>query len=130
MQHHDAITGTSPRSVIVDYSKKLTQAWNYALQIQKVSIENVWRSILKIRVPPLTPVKLRPEATGLTENKRVKLYESEYIAKKILIFNNLGWQRSQLVRLTVESPNVTVRDPQGNIILAQVRCRKYRSHPF
>ncbi|CAL8113289.1 unnamed protein product [Orchesella dallaii] len=118
-QHHDGITGTSPRLTMLDYSKKLTQAWNFLKQIQKLGIEAIWKHELKMDIPPLTEETSRKSFTNIGHRNSIKLYENTSVVKKVLLYNSLGWKTLRLVRLVVETSNVTVKGPEGEYILSQ-----------
>lgn len=119
-QHHDGITGTSPRNTMLDYARKLTKAWNFCRQIQRLALEHIWRKHLNLPVPPLVSDTVRNSYTSPSHKITVKLYENFNIVKKVVLFNSLGWKRSHLVRLQVEVASVSVRGPNGENVLAQV----------
>lgn len=134
-QHHDGITGTSPRNTMLDFARKLTQAWNFCRQIQRLSIESIWRKYLNIPIPPLVSEIERESYTASSNKAWIKLYENANIVKKVIIYNNLPWKRSQLVRLSIvgNNKNVAVKDPNGNEVVSQVineNIQKYFINQF
>ncbi|ODM95348.1 Alpha-mannosidase 2x, partial [Orchesella cincta] len=122
-QHHDGVTGTSPRTTMLDYSKKLTQAWNFLKQIQKVGIEAIWKHELKMEIPPLAEETSRKNHTHTGQKNPIKLYENTSVVKKVLLYNSLGWKIPRLVRLVVETLNVTVKGPGGEEVLSQINLK-------
>lgn len=120
-QHHDGITGTSPRPTMVDYAKKLFDAIRLSEHIQSVCVKLlIQRQVTGQYQPSLGNVG--NTFGNLADQVPLKLKEirDDHNVKKIVIFNSLGWDKSHLVRVLVDTPHVTIYGPGGEDVTSQV----------
>lgn len=114
--HHDGITGTSPRPTMIDYAKKLFDAIRFSEYIQSACV--------KLLIQRQDPSKLKAIGdtfANLADQVPLKLKDQEYdTVKKVVLFNSLGWRKSHLVRILVDTTNVKVFDASGEQITVQI----------
>lgn len=117
--HHDGITGTSRRSVMLDYMQRLTTA-----------ITTSYEAIGKISEKLLKKVGAPTDTVGDKSSSQVSLTGNiggtasfditggkSYV---LLYHNSLAWPRSQYVQLRVNAQNAQIFDCNGNEISSQV----------
>ncbi|XP_037294534.1 lysosomal alpha-mannosidase isoform X1 [Manduca sexta] len=112
MQHHDAITGTEKQHVTHDYERLLNQAIDDALLIARQAFNKVTQGdALK---PPLF------------EYARCRLNESSCHASEtsdqfiITVYNSLGWDLKEALRIPVVEGSYEVYAPNGQKIDSQL----------
>jgi len=113
-QHHDAVSGTEQQHVANDYAKRL--------YIGMESSEGVVSDVLGALVSgnsgnapvftfcPLNNVSVCPATSGLSQGQVIP----------VVIYNHLGWENNDYVRIAVPTANVEVTDDQDNVVAAQI----------
>lgn len=114
--HHDGITGTSPRPTMIDYARKLFDAIRFSEFIQSACVK-----LLVQRLGPSKRNAIGDTFANLADQVPLKLKDQENdIVKKVVLFNSLGWKKSHLVRILVDTTNVKVFDASGEQIIVQI----------
>ncbi|XP_054712990.1 alpha-mannosidase 2-like [Uloborus diversus] len=119
-QHHDAITGTSKGFVMRDYGQKLHTGINDAMSVtahvaQLFLMENTpegqtWTS-------QVYPDIYRPGSNEAS--KKLSIFVPDN-GRKVIVFNPLTIERTEVVRFKVRTAKVKVMDSSKNIILSQI----------
>ncbi|MGY6529311.1 MAG: alpha-mannosidase [Cyanobacterium sp.] len=95
-QFHDILPGTSITPVFTEAN----QLWQEVIQEGKLILNDCLRAI----------------ALNIDNEKRV-LLEGE---KRVVIFNSLNWQRSEIVEIDIDGQKYQVKDSQGNQLETQI----------
>ncbi|KAJ0639214.1 putative alpha-mannosidase [Helianthus annuus] len=117
-QHHDAVSGTSQQHVANDYAKRLA--------IGHKEAEKVVAESLACMVSP------KPECASLATNiqqcpllniSNCPPTEADLSSGKkliVVVYNSLGWKRSDVIRLPVGSENLAVYDSSEKDVESQI----------
>ncbi|CAB3234741.1 unnamed protein product [Arctia plantaginis] len=111
MQHHDAITGTEKEHVTHDYERILTQAVDDAMIIAKEAFNKVTQG--DASKPPIldfTRCHLNESSCYISENSE------QFI---VTVYNPLGWQVREPIRIPVDDAKYEVFGPDGKQIKTQ-----------
>ena len=101
-----------------DYGQKLLEAKQMSTKIQMLATESIlFNENHNHSVSELPRLTTDYEQSSFEELPK-KLPIS--LNRKIILFNNLGWKRIQLVKVVVEKTNVKVIGPDGRNIVSQV----------
>ncbi|KAL6552364.1 hypothetical protein OROHE_007728 [Orobanche hederae] len=119
-QHHDAVTGTEKQHVASDYAKRLSIGYKESEDVIAASLGCLTQSSLssgcknpltKINQCPLLNISYCPATeVDLSLGKKIAL----------IVYNPLGWKRTDVVRIPVINQNVIVTDSTGKMILSQL----------
>ncbi|CAA6660049.1 unnamed protein product [Spirodela intermedia] len=119
-QHHDAVTGTEKQHVADDYSKRLS--------IGYVEAEKLVASSLACLTDTTSNSKCSNPSTNFEQcpllnisycpPSEVELSQGKYLV--VLVYNSLGWNREDVIRIPVISASVIVRDSKGSIVESQL----------
>ncbi|MFS7971359.1 putative alpha-mannosidase [Helianthus anomalus] len=117
-QHHDAVSGTSQQHVANDYAKRLSIGQKEAEVVVAESIAcmispkpGCSSSASNIHQCPLLNISYCPSTEAdLSSGKKLVA----------VIYNPLGWKRSDVIRLPVVSENVAVYDSSGKQVESQL----------
>lgn len=119
-QHHDAVTGTEKQHVADDYSKRLYIGYKEAEELissslsclsESTSSSKCDHSSTKFKQCPLLNITYCPSSESeLSQGKDLV----------VLVYNSLGWNREDVVRIPVSSASVTVRDSKGRPVDSQL----------
>ncbi|XP_027178413.1 alpha-mannosidase isoform X2 [Coffea eugenioides] len=118
-QHHDAVTGTAKQHTTDDYAKRL------AIGVSEA--ENVVNSALSCLIT--TKSKGQCSAPGLAFSQCQLLNisycppaEGDIPAGKslvVVVYNPVGWNRTDIIKIPVNDPNLVVQDSTGNKVEVQ-----------
>lgn len=119
-QHHDAITGTSKEMVMIDYNKKLHRGI-----IDAMSVVSHTTQLLLMRHTPedrtwtsqVYPDSYRSAFDKVTKKLSISVPEN---GRKIILFNSLTTERTEIVRVKVKSPLIKVVDSKLNDVPFQI----------
>ncbi|KAK9693086.1 Glycosyl hydrolases family 38 C-terminal beta sandwich domain [Popillia japonica] len=112
MQHHDAITGTEKQHVADDYHRILTKAIQGSLH----TVNNLLPLLLiteSSEVPILNLQHCLLANVSICEVSQL----NEFIA---VVYNPLSRPVSHYVRLPVQSPNLQVEGPNGEVVPSEI----------
>lgn len=121
--HHDGITGTSRKWTMNDYGDRLYASFTKCVAIQQQSLKIIYqKSSVKKTLPAALSKETMSEAFELLPTKTpLEVFsEGDAYATKVMIFNNLGWFRSELVKVLVKRSVVKVTDSKGKMVPSQV----------
>ncbi|CAN6299833.1 unnamed protein product [Urochloa humidicola] len=117
-QHHDAVSGTAKQHTTDDYSKRLAlgaskveKGVNTALSCLTSSNGTCASSVPKFNQCPLLNISYCPsteEASSATKSLVV------------VVYNPLGWERSDFIRVPVNDDNLAVKNSDGTIVESQL----------
>ncbi|KAK7474038.1 hypothetical protein BaRGS_00034701, partial [Batillaria attramentaria] len=121
-QHHDGITGTAKDFVVNDYGKRLLDGINGAKQ---VIIESaaflVSTDKAQYKYNAMAPLLDMDETRSTHDSLPVKpTVRLDATFRPVVLYNSLGYKRTQLVRLKVSHARVEVQDPWGNKVHTQL----------
>ncbi|KAJ0440560.1 putative alpha-mannosidase [Helianthus annuus] len=117
-QHHDAVSGTSQQHVANDYAKRLAIGHKEAEKVVAESIACMLSPkpgcanlATNIRQCPLLNItNCPPTEADLSSGKKLV----------VVVYNSLGWKRSDVIRLPVASENLAVYDSNEKEIKSQI----------
>ncbi|GER45572.1 alpha-mannosidase [Striga asiatica] len=109
-QHHDAVTGTEKQHVANDYAKRLSIGYKESEDIVAASLDCLTQSDCKSPCPLLNISYCPATEVDLSRGKKIA----------VVVYNSLGWKRSDIVKIPVISENVTVRDSTGKLVSSQL----------
>ncbi|KAL2533932.1 Glycosyl hydrolase family 38 protein [Abeliophyllum distichum] len=119
-QHHDAVSGTEKQHVANDYAKRLSIGYKEAEEVVAASLGCMTQSSpsseCKNPVPKFTQCPLLnisycpPTEIDLSLGKKLV----------VVVYNSLGWTRTDVVRIPVMNENIIVQDSAGKVIVSQL----------
>ncbi|KAL9679438.1 hypothetical protein QQ045_017300 [Rhodiola kirilowii] len=118
-QHHDAVTGTAKQHTTNDYAKRLaigeTEARTVvssalACLMDKTSQNNCTAVSATFSQCPLLNISYCPPSEQKIQTKKSLV---------VVAYNSLGWNRTEIIRIPVNTDNNIVQDSAGNVIEAQ-----------
>lgn len=119
-QHHDAVSGTEQQHVANDYATRLAIGYKKAEYGVAVSLACMAESALKSgcknvatkfeQCPLLNISYCPPTEVNLSGGKKLV----------VVIYNSLGWKRTDIVKIPVISEDLTVQDSAGKKVEAQI----------
>ncbi|KAK1433974.1 hypothetical protein QVD17_10892 [Tagetes erecta] len=117
-QHHDAVSGTSQQHVANDYAKRLSIGHKEAEVVVAESIAcmvspkpGCSSSATNFHQCPLLNISYCPSTEAdLSSGKKLV----------VVVYNSLGWKRSDVIRLPVVSENIAVYDSSGKQVESQL----------
>lgn len=109
-----------------DFGQKLMEARKTALQIQRQSIRTIFYNGLNATISSLGLDTQTLSFGELPTRVPRVIYESDTITKKILVFNSLSFNRTELIRVLVTSPTVKVVGTRNENIHSQVNLNQVK----
>nr|GEY53800.1 probable alpha-mannosidase At5g13980 [Tanacetum cinerariifolium] len=117
-QHHDGVSGTSQQHVANDYAKRLAIAHKEAEVVVSDSLAGMVSSksghessATHFQQCPLLNISYCPPTEAdLSSGKKLV----------VVVYNSLGWNRSDVIRLPVVSENIAVYDSSGKQVESQL----------
>ncbi|KAI3671466.1 hypothetical protein L1987_87204 [Smallanthus sonchifolius] len=117
-QHHDAVSGTSQQHVADDYAKRLSIGHKEAEKVVAESIACIISpkpgcasSATNFQQCPLLNISnCPPTEADLSSGKKLA----------VVVYNPLGWKRSDVIRLPVVSKNIAVYDSSEKEVESQI----------
>ncbi|KAG6700778.1 hypothetical protein I3842_08G130500 [Carya illinoinensis] len=118
-QHHDAVTGTAKQHTTNDYAKRLAIGASEAEAVVNTALSFLVNNkskdqhkvtAVKFSQCPLLNISFCPP----TEKD---IPEGRHLV--IVAYNPLGWKRTDVIKIPVNSANLVVQDSSGNTIEAQ-----------
>lgn len=118
-QHHDAVSGTSKQHVADDYSKRLFIGYKESEEVIAASLDCITQSFPSSGCnKPVTSFVQCP----LLNISFCPATEVDLSGKKlvVLVYNSLGWKRTDVVKIPVLDENVIVKDSMGKLVVSQL----------
>ncbi|XP_020576421.1 alpha-mannosidase-like [Phalaenopsis equestris] len=118
-QHHDAISGTSLLHVTNDYTKRLAYGASQAEMVIDLAIPCLSiptekcasnSSSIKLSQCNLVNISYCPSTEEISNGKNLVM----------VVYNSLGWNRTEYIRVPVDDNQIVVRDANGNFVETQV----------
>ncbi|XP_045510429.1 alpha-mannosidase 2 [Colias croceus] len=106
-QHHDAITGTSKASVMYDYGTKLFTSIYHCIRLQEAALTTLMIPDSKLHTQSILQSELEWETYGKQPRKMLVTVVDK---KKVILFNPLAEQRTEVITLRSNTTNVRVYD--------------------
>ncbi|XP_073018225.1 probable alpha-mannosidase At5g13980 isoform X1 [Primulina eburnea] len=119
VQHHDAVTGTEKQHVAHDYAKRLSIGYKESEEVVATALGCMTQAstseckslVTNFKQCPLLNISYCPPTeVDLSLGKKLV----------VLVYNPMGWKRTEIVRIPVVNDNVNVRDAAGQLILSQL----------
>ncbi|XP_073060322.1 probable alpha-mannosidase At5g13980 [Primulina eburnea] len=119
-QHHDAVSGTEKQHVANDYAKRLSIGYKEAEEVVANSLGCLTESSSTSRCKSPTASFLQCPLLNISYCPPTEVDLS--LGKKlvVVVYNSLGWRRTDVVRIPVIDENVTVLDSNGQVIVSQI----------
>lgn len=118
-QHHDAITGTSKKLVMVDYLQRLYKSVKDVISIQQMLLEFLLQSdVNDIQNNFIQHELHRENAEVFPTQKTLKITKEK--SERIVIFNSLVQKRLEVISVILSTPNVKITNSNGAAIPYQV----------
>lgn len=122
-QHHDGVTGTARDNVVVDYAQKMIAALNNSAHVLQQSVAHL------LKIPPnyqinsdetyFTLDEVRSHHTSVGK-KKVLILGEDYSSKKVIFYNSLPRERTQVQTILISVPRAKVTDRMGRPVECQI----------
>lgn len=119
-QHHDAVSGTSQQHVANDYAKRLSIGYKeaedvvataLACMVESASKSECGSPAIKFQQCPLLNISYCPPTeVDLSSGKKLV----------VVVYNSLGWKKTDVVQIPVMNKRVAVLDSNGNSVESQL----------
>ncbi|ODM89909.1 Alpha-mannosidase 2 [Orchesella cincta] len=118
--HHDGVTGTSKYLTMEDYGNRLYSAYIKTISLQFKSMDVIYDVTLKKTLPSISKGFLRERFDLLPSKIPLEVFANDEYVTRVILFNSLGWKRTELVKVLVKDANVKVTDSEGKHIPSQI----------
>ncbi|KAG0460423.1 hypothetical protein HPP92_020720 [Vanilla planifolia] len=117
-QHHDAVSGTAKQHTTNDYAKRLAYGASQAEMVINLAIPCLANfgqkcgsnsSSINLSQCNLLNISYCPATEDISDEKGLVM----------VVYNSLGWNRTEYVRVPVKDNHLLVRDADGNVVEAQ-----------
>lgn len=115
--HHDAITGTSKPLVVHDYETRLLHAFNASQNVISRMTQNILTACSNEDPCVISTHNVRKDAYSLPGQFTTRVTKS---GSKVLFFNPLAQDRSELVKLRVDTYNIAIKNSKDLNIPFQI----------
>ncbi|XP_019420876.1 PREDICTED: alpha-mannosidase-like [Lupinus angustifolius] len=118
-QHHDAITGTAKLHVTNDYAKRLSIGASKAEAVISSSLACLAskKSMVKCSAPASTFSQCQLLNISYCPPTEDNIPESKSLI--LVVYNSLGWNRTDIIRIPVNDAQLVVKDSSGNNLESQ-----------
>ncbi|KAI4375413.1 hypothetical protein MLD38_013285 [Melastoma candidum] len=120
IQHHDAISGTERRHVAADYALRISLGY---LEAEKL-VASALSFLLKPKEEPKSPdISVTFEQCPLLNISHCPPSETALSQGKslmVVVYNPLGWEREDVIRIPVSNNKVVVRDSGEKEVESQI----------
>lgn len=116
LQHHDAVTGTSPQETADDYTSRLFSSWDANVNV----LQRAYKAILQIPIANATDKKASIHVFCDTLNMtecRITENSDRFV---VTIYNPIGRSVSQWIRFPVDFANYSVTDVDGKRVNSEL----------
>ncbi|XP_053373458.1 alpha-mannosidase 2-like isoform X2 [Mercenaria mercenaria] len=114
-QHHDAITGTSKRGVMRDYSSRVQSALDDTIEVHKKTVSNILGK--KTQKNIFVNITESFSTSGYFPTNVVCTLETPI---NLIIWNDVGQPRHELIHVVVDTPFVKVNDESSRPVIHQI----------
>ncbi|KAG0461842.1 hypothetical protein HPP92_020318 [Vanilla planifolia] len=117
-QHHDAVSGTAKQHTTNDYAKRLAYGASQVEMVINLAIPCLANfgqkcgsnsSSINLSQCNLLNISYCPATEDISDEKGLVM----------VVYNSLGWNRTEYVRVPVKDNHLLVRDADGNVVEAQ-----------
>ncbi|KAJ4810161.1 Alpha-mannosidase [Rhynchospora pubera] len=119
-QHHDAVTGTEKQHVANDYAKRLAIGYTEAERLVGKSLSYLAESAFGSGLSNTSTKFEQCLLINVTYCPSSELHLSSGKRLVVLVYNSLGWNREDVIRIPVASELVLVQDHEGTEIESQI----------
>ncbi|KAK9678088.1 hypothetical protein RND81_11G187100 [Saponaria officinalis] len=114
-QHHDAVSGTERQHVADDYTLRLHAGYLEAEKVVSSSLSSLiskdGKSQTSFQQCPLLNISYCPPSeTILSKGKSLV----------VVVYNSLGWNRDEVIRIPVDADKIVVKDSNGKEVESQL----------
>ncbi|XP_037479257.1 alpha-mannosidase At3g26720-like [Triticum dicoccoides] len=120
VQHHDAVTGTEKQHVADDYAKRLSIGYKKAEELVSTSLACLSESGSNSRCSSPTTNFGQCPLLNITYCPLSEKNFSQGKSLVVLVYNSLGWEREDVLRIPVMSDSIVVHDSKGREIESQL----------
>ncbi|CAO2829686.1 unnamed protein product [Amaranthus hypochondriacus] len=114
-QHHDAVTGTERQHVADDYTLRLHIGYLEAEKVVSSSLHSLTskhgKTESSFQQCPLLNISYCPPSENLLSNGKSLI---------IVVYNSLGWNRDEVIRIPITTDKVVVKDFNGKEVESQI----------
>ncbi|KAM0950051.1 putative alpha-mannosidase [Dioscorea sansibarensis] len=117
-QHHDAVSGTAKQHTTNDYVKRLSSGSSKAETVVNLALSCLTSSNEQCASPAVKFAQCNLLNISYCPPTEDESFEGKSLV--LVLYNPLGWVRTDFVRIPVNGDQLSVRDSSGNSIEAQL----------